>query len=149
MSEDKKFESPIDELRDQVTDLTNEGRWALGCYVPVINVFVAVVASVKMVSSKFVLFHARQGLIIFAFGFLSLFLSFISAKLTWMFQGILFLAHVAGIVIVLQKKMTKLPVIGQFVDRIPESYIFELLTGQKPQSNDEKIMHKQDSDQNK
>ena len=138
---EEKFESPIDALKGKVTDLTNEGRWSIACYIPVFNIVAVLVASVKMVNSQFVLFHARQGLVLFVFWLLTGLVSFFAGLVSAVLFAILLLLHLLGALFAFNKKTSALPIIGQFAAMIPETYLFELLTGQKPQSGDEKVMH--------
>lgn len=110
--------------------------WAVGCYLPVFNVVVCLLASVKMVHSKFCLFHMRQGLVLFAFWFGILFISFLSQTLGLMFWGVLLLLYISGAVIAFSGSDTAIPVVGSLALKIPETYLFRKLTGKLPESDD-------------
>ncbi len=130
---DNPYKSPVDELKGKVADISNERKWALGCYVPVINVVVCVIASIRMVNSRFCLFHVRQGLVISALWFLTVLVSFISQTLSLMLWGVVLLAYISGFVIVISRKTSKIPLLGQIAEQIPEYFLFETLTGKKRQ----------------
>jgi len=104
----------------------------LGCYIPVINVVVCLIAAIRMVNSKFCLFHVRQGLMIFALWFLTVLLSFVSQTLGLMLWGVVLVLYVSGLVIAFSRKTTRIPLIGQLAEQIPEYFLFEKLTGQSP-----------------
>ena len=133
---DNKNQSPIDDLKDKVTDVSNEVKWSIGCYIPALNVVFCLLASVRMANSDFCLFHVRQGLVIFAFWFLAFFVGVVGrfvglGFLGTMLWGVVLLAYIAGIVMVLQKSITPLPVVGAIAEKIPKYFFFEMLTGKK------------------
>lgn len=110
----------------------NEKGWALTCYIPVFNLVTCAITSVKMVNSKFCLFHARQGLVLFVLWFITVVAALFSQWLSLLLWVVVLFLHGAGIAIVLGMKQTLLPIIGQYAMKIPETYIFTLLTGKKP-----------------
>lgn len=128
---DNPYKSPIDDLKGQIKDISNERAWSIGCYVPVINVVICVIASIRMVNSKICSFHIRQGLVIFGLWFLTILLSFVSQALGLMMWGIVLLLYISGLIIAFSGKMTKIPLIGQIAEQIPENFLFETLTGRK------------------
>lgn len=124
-------QNPVQDLAQKLTTITGEKRWAMGCYVPVFNVVVCVLAAVKMINSRFCLFHARQGLVLFVLWFFTIIVAFFSPVLSLMLWGVVLLLHGSGMVIAFNMKETSIPVIGQFAMRIPENYLFSFLTGKK------------------
>ncbi len=133
---DNNYQSPIDDLKDKVTDVSNEVKWSIGCYIPAFNVIFCLLAAVRMVNSDFCLFHVRQGLVIFGLSFFGMFVSTIGhfiglGFLPLMFSGVVFLAYIAGIVTVIRKSTAPLPIVGAIAEKIPKYFFFELLTGKK------------------
>ncbi|MBD3360335.1 hypothetical protein GF366_00875 [Candidatus Peregrinibacteria bacterium] len=110
-------------------------KWSMSCYIPIINIVTCLITAVRRVESKFCRFHYRQGLILFAFWFLTILISFINQTLSLMLWGIVLLLHGTGIYVVYYKKLTKIPILGQLAVMIPEFYIFTLLTGKNPESS--------------
>ncbi len=113
--------------------IDSDRKWAISCYVPIFNIVVCVLASVRKANSKFCLFHARQGLILFGLWFFTIFIALISQTLSLMLWGICLLLHGAGMVIAYNNAVTQIPVIGQLAMKIPEYHLFKLLTGKKPE----------------
>ncbi len=133
---DNNYQSPIDDLKDKVTDVSNEVRWSIGCYIPAFNVIFCLLAAVRMANSDFCLFHVRQGLVIFGLSFFGMFISVIGRFIGFgflpsMFSGVVFLAYIAGIVMVIRKSTAPLPIVGAIAEKIPKYFFFELLTGKK------------------
>ena len=122
------YQNPLDDIVNKVSDISIERRYAMSCYVPVFNVVTCVLTAVKMVESKFCLFHARQGLILFCLWFLSVIVAVLSPILSLMLWGVVLLLHVAGFVIAYKMQETVIPVIGHFASKIPERYIYNFLT---------------------
>lgn len=119
------------DITDKLTTITGEKRWAMVCYIPVFNIVTCVLTAVKMVNSKFCLFHARQGLVLFGLWFLTIVVAVISPIVSLMLWGIVLLLHGSGMVIAFNMKETAIPIIGQFATKIPENYIFSFLTHKK------------------
>lgn len=122
------YQNPLDNIVNKVSDISIERRYAMSCYVPVFNVVTCVLTAVKMVESKFCVFHARQGLILFCLWFLSVVVAVLSPILSLMLWGVVLLLHIAGFVIAYKMQETVIPVIGSFASRIPEKYIYNFLT---------------------
>lgn len=112
--------------------LETDRKWALSCYIPVFNVVTCALASVRRVNSKFCRFHARQGLVLFALWFVTILLALVSQVLSLMLWVVVLVLHGAGLFIAYKNKETQLPVVGQFAMKIPEYYLFILLTGKAP-----------------
>lgn len=127
--QDENFKSPVDEIKEGVTNLNSEKKWALSCYIPVANVIFCLIASVRMPKSDFVSFHARQGIVLFGLWFLTIFIALISEVLSLMFWGVTLLLYISGMVIAIRYKSVKIPVIGQIAMMIPRNYFFTKLTG--------------------
>lgn len=104
----------------------------MSCYIPIFNIVTCVLTAVKMVNSKFCLFHARQGLILFALWFLTIVVAMVSPVVSLMLWGVVLLLHGSGMVIAFNMKETAIPIIGQFAVKIPENYLFNFLTRKKP-----------------
>ena len=113
--------------------LDSERKWALSCYIPVFNVVMCALTSVRKVGSKFCLFHARQGLALFALWIFTILVALVSQTLSLMLWGIVILLHGTGMFIAYSKEVTKIPILGQLAMKIPEYYLFELLAGKKPE----------------
>ena len=128
--------SPLDDFKGKVSDISVEKRWAMSCYLPVVNLLTCALTSVKMVNSKYCRFHARQGIIIFLFWVVATLISLISQTLGLMLLGIFLLLSIAGIVVVYKGKNGKLPIVAQFADKIPEYWAFKTLTGKIPEQLD-------------
>jgi uncharacterized membrane protein len=125
--------NPLDNLKGKIADVSSERRWAMSCYIPIVNLLTCVLASVKMVNSKLCRFHARQGMVVFALWAAATLIGFISPTLSLMLLGIFLALCIAGMVIAYQGNETRLPILGQFIDKIPEYYVFKLLTGKIPE----------------
>lgn len=131
MNEDPS-QSPIDDLRKKVAKVPAAKKWAMLCYIPVFNVLTCTLCSVRMVNDEYCRFHARQGLILFALWFFTVFVALISPTLSLMLWGVTLLLHGAGLFIAYNAKSTKIPLLGQFALKIPEYYLFMMLTGKTP-----------------
>ncbi len=118
---------------DEVLSLSSERKWAVSCYVPVFNLVICVLASVKMVNSKLCLFHARQGLVLFGFWFFTIIVALFSQELSLMMWGVVLFFHGVGIVVAYKNTMTRIPVLGNLAEKIPEYYLYTLLTGKSPE----------------
>lgn len=129
--------SQLDNLKGKIADVSSEKRWAMSCYIPVVNLLTCVLTSVKMSNSKLCRFHARQGMIIFALWAVATLIGFISPTLSLMLLGIFLALCIAGMVIAYQGSEAKFPLLGQFADKIPEYYVFKLLTGKIPEQANE------------
>jgi len=127
----------LNDIKGKIANVSSEKRWAMSCYIPFINLFTCVLTSVKMVNSKFCLFHARQGLLVFALWATAILIGVIFPSLGLMLWGIVLVLCVAGMIISYSGKETPIPVLGQFAQKIPEYYIFKLLTGKTPEQQEE------------
>ena len=132
----KENSNSLEDLKGKVANLSVEKRWAMSCYIPVVNLFTCVLTSVKMVNSKFCRFHARQGLIVFALWAVTILIGVIFPSLGLMLQGIFLLLCIAGIVVAYGGKEGSIPIIGQFAQKIPEYLIFKTLTGKIPEQDE-------------
>lgn len=113
--------------------MDSDKKWAIACYVPVFNLVVCILTSIKKVDSKFCLLHARQGLILFSLWFITIFAVLVSPFLALVLWIVVIFLHIYGIFTALSGAEMKIPVVSQFAMKIPEYYIFELLTGRKPE----------------
>ena len=116
--------------------LDTDRKWGLACYVPVLNIVACPLAIVRRVNSRFCLFHASQGLVLFALWFLTVLVALFSQVLSLMMWGVVLLLHFSGMYIVFLNKETKIPIVGNIASKIPEHYIFTLLTGKVPDARD-------------
>jgi len=130
-----EVKNPVDDIRTKISDVSAEKRWAMSCYIPVINLLTCVLTSVKMVNSKLCRFHARQGLIVFGLWVLATLVGFISPTLSLMLLGVFLVLCVAGMVIAYGGTEGQIPVVSGFALKIPEYYIFKLLTGKIPEKD--------------
>ncbi|MFA6917304.1 MAG: hypothetical protein WC285_00485 [Candidatus Gracilibacteria bacterium] len=130
------------DIKGKINDVSSERRWAMACYIPVVNLLTCVLASVKMVNSKLCRFHARQGLIVFALWALATLLGFVSPTLSLMLLGVFLALCVYGMVIAYSGSETVIPFLGQFAEKIPEYYIFKFLTGKIPEQDSTNNLNK-------
>jgi len=137
----------FDEIKGKLSGVSVEKRWAMSCYIPIFNIVSCVVVSIKMVNSKFCRFHSRQGIALFGLWIVTIFLSVISPMLGLMLWGITLLLHIAGVVIAYGLKETQIPIVGQVALKIPEFYIFKLLTGKDPEKDTEYLGSKSEVNQ--
>ncbi|NIA02041.1 MAG: hypothetical protein GWP15_01530 [Nitrospirae bacterium] len=118
--------------------LDSDRKWAISCYIPIFNIVMCALASVRKVNSKFCLFHARQGIALFALWIFTILVALISQTLSLMLWGVVLLLHGTGMFVAYSKAETKIPVLGQLAMKIPEYYLFELLSGKKPEIPEQK-----------
>ena len=135
MMTDLSNQNPVADIQAKIVALKGEKGWAMSCYIPVFNIVTCVLCSVKQANSKFCLFHARQGLVLFGLWFLTIVVAVFSPILSLMLWGVVLLLHVSGMVIAYGMKTTEIPVIASFVAKIPEDYVFKLLTGKSLDKN--------------
>ncbi len=126
---------------------SDDRKWGLICYIPVINLITCAVTAVVKVKSKFALFHARQGIVLFVLWFITILVAFVSPVLSLMMWGAVLLLHAAGMVIAYGGKTTKIPVLGDFALKIPETYFFTLLTQKTLDEEDKPAVGQQQPDQ--
>ncbi len=124
-------QTPAEAIKEVIPGITNERWWGVACYIPIFNIVTCVITAVKMSNSKFCLFHARQGLLLFALWFLTIVVAVVSPIVSLMFWGAVLLLHAAGIILALGMKQVQIPFLGQLAMRIPELYLHNLLTGTK------------------
>ncbi len=133
--ENKENKSPIEDFKNQIIQMPNEKRWAITCYIPIFNVLFCVLALVRMINSKFSVFHARQGLVLFGLWFFTILIALINQTFSLMLWGVVLLLHGSGIFIAAKGSQAKIPVLGDLAMKIPEDYFFKLLTGKVPEEN--------------
>lgn len=124
-------QNPLADVESKIASLKGEKAWAVSCYIPVFNVVTCVLTAIKMVGSKFCLFHARQGLVLFLLWFLTIIVAIISPLLSLMLWGVVLTLHIAGMIFAFAMKTTDIPLVATFAARIPEDFIFKILTGKK------------------
>src|SRR3989338_8555093 len=124
-------QTTVEAIKEVIPGITNERWWGVACYIPIFNIVTCVITAVKMSNSKFCLFHARQGLLLFALWFLTIVVAVVSPIVSLMFWGAVLLLHAAGIILALGMKQVQIPLLGQLAMRIPELYLHNLLTGTK------------------
>lgn len=125
------YQDPLDDAFHKLSNISRERRFAVSCYVPVFNIVTCAITAVRLVESRFCLFHARQGLVLFSLWVLSIVVAAISPILSLMLWGVVLALHFAGFVIAFKMKDTQIPVIGSIALKIPEKYLYTLLTGKK------------------
>ncbi|MBI2634680.1 hypothetical protein HYW82_03375 [Candidatus Peregrinibacteria bacterium] len=113
-------------------ELKNEYGWAIICYLPVVNIVTCVLTAVKMVRNPFCVFHARQGLGLFALWFFTIIIALASPILSLILWVVLLFLHGAGMALAYTGQQVKIPVVGYLAMKIPETYIYTLLTGKLP-----------------
>lgn len=128
---DVPSQNPIADIESKIVSLKGEKGWAVSCYIPVFNVVTCVLTAIKMVNSKFCLFHARQGLVLFFLWFLTIVVAIISPILSLMLWGVVLTLHIAGMIFAFAMKTTEIPLVATFAANIPEDFIFKMLTGKK------------------
>ncbi len=122
-------------MTEGVETLSKDRLWAMACYVPVVNLVICTICSVRMVSSKLCLFHLRQGLVLFLLWFATVLMGLVSQTLSLMCLGVVLLLHVWGAVSAYRQSLESLPVIGSFALKIPPYYLYKRLTGKDPENN--------------
>ena len=132
MPENPKQNS-VTNLKEKISKLSSERKWAMSCYIPVFNIVVCILASIRMISDKFVSHHARQGLVLFAMWFVTIVVSLISPTLSLMLLGVVLLLHIVGVIAAYKSKTSEITVVTGFANKIPEDYIFKKLTGKTPE----------------
>lgn len=125
------YQNPLDDVVNKLSGISRERRFAVSCYIPVFNIITCPITAVRLVESKFCLFHARQGLVLFSLWVLSILVAAISPILSLMMWGVVLVLHFAGFIIAYQMKETQIPLIAQMALKIPEKYLYSLLTGKK------------------
>lgn len=128
---DIPYQNPIADIETKLASLKGEKGWAVSCYIPVLNVVTCVLVSIRMVKSKFCLFHARQGLVLFFLWFLTILVAFISPTLSLMLWGVVLTLHIAGVIFAFSMQTTEIPLVAHFALSIPEDFVFKMLTGKK------------------
>ncbi len=111
---------------------SSEKIWSVLCYLPFINIIFAVLASVKFVDNQGLRFHSRQGVVIFVLYFLSLIFVLINYGFGVMFFLILLIFSLIEIIAIFTDTFLILPGIGQIAQKIPEFFLYRLLTGKDP-----------------
>lgn len=120
-------------MTEGVQPLSHERLWAMACYVPVVNLVICLLCSVRMVNSQLCLFHLRQGLVLFFFWFATVMTGLVSQTLSLMFLGVVLVLHVWGAVGAYRQNQNLLPVVGNFALKIPPYYLYKRLTGKDPE----------------
>ena len=133
MPEENKKQTTVSDIKGKVSNISSERKWAMSCYIPVFNIVVCILASIRMVNNKFVLYHVRHGLILFAMWFVTIVVSLISPTISLMLLGVVLLFHVFGLIAAYKTKTSKIALVSGFANKIPEDYIFKKLTGKTPE----------------
>ncbi len=133
MPEENKKQTTVSDIKGKVSNISSERKWAMSCYIPVFNIVVCILASIRMVNNKFVLYHVRHGLILFAMWFVTIVVSLISPEISLMLLGVVLLFHVFGLIAAYKTKTSKIALVSGFANKIPEDYIFKKLTGKTPE----------------
>ena len=126
---------PLADFSNEVLKMPSERKWAVSCYIPIFNIVTCVLTGVRMIKSKFCLFHARQGLALFGLWFFTILVALISQTLSLMLWGVVLLLHGYGIFLAFKNKTTLIPLLGNLGMKIPEDYMFKRLTGKIPEVN--------------
>ena len=122
-------------MTEGVATLSRERLWAMACYVPVVNLVICTICSVRMVNSVLCLFHLRQGLVLFVFWFVTVLVGFLSQTLSLMLLGVVLLLHLWGAISAYKQSQNLLPLVGNFALKIPPYYLYKRLTGKDPEKN--------------
>ncbi len=133
--------NPLEDMKKNLLDFasSSEKQWGIICYIPVLNLVGCAVTAVIKVKSQFCLFHARQGLILFLGWFVTLFIGLFVPLLGAFLTFVLILVHIYGGALVFLGKMTKIPFVGDFAMKIPDTYLFKTLTQKKLEGKDEQV----------
>ncbi len=146
MPENPKQNS-ISDVKEKVSNLSKERKWAMSCYIPVFNIVICILASIRMIHDKFVLYHARQGLVLFGFWIVTLFISLVFGTISLMLLGIVLMLHVICLIHAYKMKTTAIPLVADLVNKIPEDYIFKKLTGKAPEKDSDTELGKNPENQ--
>lgn len=129
--------------------MTEEKKWGLLCYVPILNIVFCAICSVKMKQNKFCHFHARQGLVLASIWILAIFIAVISPFLSLILWIIMLILHGAGMALAFSGQMMEIPLFGKIAMKIPDDYLYKVLTGGKcPDKNQESDILKGPQNQN-
>lgn len=134
MPENPKQNS-ISDVKEKVSNLSKERKWAMSCYIPVINIVICILASIRMIHDKTVLYHARQGLVLFGFWFVTLLVGLVFGTISLMLLGVVLMLHVICLIHAYKMKTTTIPLVTDLANKIPEDYIFKKLTGKAPEKD--------------
>ena len=134
MTEEKNVTPVPPKSAETVVDVngfTADQKWAAACYIPAVNLIICLIAAVRKVDSKYVLLHARQGLVLFGGVVIANILAFVSPILSQIVWIAVLILHVVGIVMIVIKSKAAMPFVDQLALKIPERYLAEMLTGEK------------------
>ncbi|MDX9970980.1 MAG: hypothetical protein RBS56_03685 [Candidatus Gracilibacteria bacterium] len=106
--------------------------WSVLCYIPFANLIFCVLSSVKYADIESIRFHLRQGLVLFVLLFLSLFIILVSYVFGLVLFFSLIIYHIIGVLALLTDTFLILPGVGQVAGKIPEFFLYRLLTGKDP-----------------
>ena len=140
-------QNSISDIKEKVSNLSKERKWAMSCYIPVFNIVICILASIRMIHDKFVLYHARQGLVLFGFWIVTLLVSLVFGTISLMLLGIVLMLHVVCLISAFKMKTTAIPLISDLVNKIPEDYIFKKLTGKVPEKDSDSEVEKNTENQ--
>ncbi len=131
MMAENPYQNPLDEVVNKLSSISRERRFAVSCYIPVFNIVTCTLTAVRLIESRFCLLHARQGLVLFSLWVFSIVVAVLSPIASLMLWGVVLALHAFGFVIAYQMKETPIPLITSFALKIPEKYLYNLLTGKK------------------
>ncbi|MBD3330303.1 hypothetical protein GF354_02105 [Candidatus Peregrinibacteria bacterium] len=117
---------------------SQERRWALLCYLPFINLVTCLLTAVRQINSRYCRFHVRQGLMIFLLFAVAILISLISVMLSLMLHGIVLALYAFSLYFTYSGKDFKIPLLATLADKIPEFYLYEVLTGKVAEGKEEK-----------
>lgn len=119
-------------MEENLNKFSKVKLWSILIYLPFFNIFFCLIASVKFADNQFVRFHLRQGIILFGMIFVSLFVILFKFYFGLFLFFILLILHIVGILSVFTDTFLILPIIGQLANKIPEFYLYRVLTGKDP-----------------
>lgn len=128
--------SQIQTVQESSKITSEEKTWALLCYIPFINLITCLLTAVRQVNSSYCRFHSRQGLMIFIVFAVAVLISLVSVILSLMLHGIVIALYFFSLYFTYSEKHFRIPLLAILADRIPEYYLYEVLTGKEVEKTD-------------
>ena len=135
MVDNQNVETSVKDIKNKVSNITHEQRWALSCYIPCLNIFVCVLAMIRMINDNYVIHHSKQGVILFIFWLSTLFIGLVSPSISLLLLGIVLFLHFLGLSTAYKKSVKEVPIISSLSLKVPVVKIFKLLTGKLPENS--------------
>ena len=120
MVDTQNVETSVKDIKSKVSNITHEQRWALSCYIPCLNIFVCILAMIRMINDKYVIHHSKQGVVLFALWLATLFVGLLSPSTSLLFLGIVLFLHFLGLITAYKRNTKEVPFITNLSTKVPE-----------------------------